>query len=157
MKKPVPEHVRRFIEAHNTLSLATGDGERPWAASVFYATDDDLNFYFISDPLTRHCLDIGDNLAVSVTINDDFSDWNEIVGVQMTGEAKSVLQADRERVERLFLAKFPAIRDLIEAPQSDQDKIISERLKAAQFYRITPQWLRYIDNSRGFGHKEEFL
>jgi uncharacterized protein YhbP (UPF0306 family) len=25
----------------------------------------------------------------------------------------------------------------------------------SHFYRISPKWIRLIDNSKGFGHKEE--
>ena len=28
-------------------------------------------------------------------------------------------------------------------------------LNTVAFYQITPTWIRLIDNSRGFGHKEE--
>lgn len=153
----IPDYVRQYLEAHSTLSLATTDGTGSWAASLFYATDARLNFYFVSDTESRHCLDISADERVAATINDDCADWNAIVGVQFNGNAGPVPPAERVRIEKLYLTKFHAIRELIEAPESDQEKIISERLKAAQFYRITPQWLRYIDNSRAFGHKEEFL
>ena len=157
MMESVPDYVLKFLKKHNTLSLATADGDRPWAASLFYATDAELNFYFVSDAMTRHCLDIAANKSVAATINEDFSDWNEIMGIQVTGNAIAVPATDRERVERLFLTKFPAIGTLIERPRTNEERIISERLKDAQFYKITTQWLRYIDNSRAFGHKEEFL
>lgn len=153
----IPDYVQHYLEAHSTLSLATTDGTRPWAASVFYVTDARLNFYFVSDPKTRHCLDMAGDAQVAATIDDDCADWNAIVGVQFSGSAGPVSPADRAHAEELYLAKFQAVRELIEAPKSDQEKLIAERLGDAQFYRITPQWLRYIDNSRAFGHKEEFV
>ncbi len=153
----IPDYVRQFIEVHSTLSLATAEGTRPWSASVLYATDARLNFYFVSDPKTRHCLDVAGDAQVAATINDDCADWNAIIGVQLSGRAEPVSPSERAQVEKLYLAKFKAVRELIEAPKSDQEKLIAERLGNAQFYRITPQWLRYIDNSQAFGHKEEFL
>lgn len=157
MMETIPGYIRKFLDTHNTLSLATADGNRPWATSLFYATDAELNFYFVSDAMTRHCLDIVANMSVAATVNEDFCDWNEIIGVQVAGNANAVPANNRERVERLFLAKFPAIGTLIERPRTDQERIISARLTDAQFYKITTQWLRYIDNSRAFGHKEEFV
>jgi hypothetical protein len=152
----IPDYLRHYIAAHSTLSLATADGARPWAASVLYATDAPLNFYFISDPGTRHCLDLAGDGQVAATISDDCADWNKIAGVQLSGTAGPVPAAERSQVEKLYLGKFQAVRQLLQAPGSDQEKRIAERLGEAQFYRIMPQWLRYIDNSRAFGHKEEF-
>lgn len=152
----IPDHVRRYITTHNTLSLATTDGERAWAASVFYATDDELSFYFVSDPQTQHCLDIATGRPVAATINDDHSDWNDISGIQISGLAEPLPPARRDHVEHLYLTKFQGVRELFEAPGTEQERVIAERLKAAQYYKISPLWLRYIDNSRAFGHKEEF-
>lgn len=152
----VPDHVRQYLAAHNTMSLATCDGTRPWAASVFYASDNDLNLYFVSDVQTRHCLDLASNGLVAATINDDCDDWNRITGLQITGEAKPVPANDRARVETLYLEKFSAIRELIQSPKTDREKIIAGRLRDAKFYCITPDWLRLINNTETFGHKEEY-
>ena len=36
-----------------------------------------------------------------------------------------------------------------------KNKILAAMLNLVTFYRIEPTWIRLIDNSRGFGHKEE--
>ena len=38
--------IRRMLERHNTLTLATVNDGVPWAASVFYASDDRVQPFF---------------------------------------------------------------------------------------------------------------
>lgn len=46
--------VREIITENQYLTLATTDGEQPWVASVQFCCDDNLDFYFISLPTSRH-------------------------------------------------------------------------------------------------------
>ena len=62
---------------------------------------------------------------------------------------------EQQAVKHLNLAKFADVRALFEAPQGDDEETIAKRLKAANMYRLTPSWIRLIDNSRWFGYKFE--
>ena len=147
--------VGRFLENHNTLSLATTRADEPWAASVFFASDQALNIYFVSDPMTHHGQDLDANTRVAGTVNGDCDGWSDIMGVQLTGHARQVPDRDRDRVLALYLGKFADVAQLIQQPQSDQDKLIGGRLAVTPFYELRPEWIRLIDNTRGFGFKQE--
>jgi uncharacterized protein YhbP (UPF0306 family) len=147
--------IAEFLESHNTLSLATTSADQPWAASVFFASDDALTLYFVTDPKTHHGQDLTRSTRVAGTVNADCESWAEIRGVQLTGHAEHVAEADRDRVLAIYLNKFPEVAQLIEAPTSDQDRAIGERLAATPFYALRPDWLRLIDNAQGFGFKQE--
>ena len=147
--------IDTFLRAHNTLSLATTRAERPWAASVFFASDAALNLYFVTDPKTQHGSDLSHNARVAGTINADCERWAEIRGVQLTGTATQVDTTDRQQVLQVYLAKFAEVDQLIRDPQSDQDRLIGERLAATPFYQLRPDWVRLIDNTRRFGFKQE--
>ena len=56
---------------------------------------------------------------------------------------------------RVYLSKFTDVRALFEAPESEDEQTIAERLKAANMYQLAPRWIRLIDNSRWFGFKTE--
>ena len=55
----------------------------------------------------------------------------------------------------LYLDKFPQLARLQERPRNDQEKLIAERLLSSDFYQLRPGTIRLIDNSRGFGFKQE--
>ena len=147
--------IRQMLEAHNTITLATcGNGE-PWAASLFFASDSDLNIYFVSDYRTRHARDIGDGAEVVATVNADCSEWAGVRGLQIAGFAETVDGVARMNALGRYLLKFTDVKALFEAPRGKDEETIAQRLKAANMYRLKPRWIRLIDNSKWFGYKIE--
>ena len=135
------ERIKSYLESHHVLTLATGDERGPWAASLFYASDDALNLYFLSEPTTRHGQAIGRGARVAVTVHGETKEWTAIQGIQLWGTAKEVKEAGD--VFARYTGKFPFAAALI--PEGGPHC----------FYRITPRWIRLIDNARGLGFKEE--
>jgi len=147
--------VRRMLGEHNTLTVASGSGEAPWAATVFYASDEQLNLYFVSDERTRHGRDMSRNSSVALAINADPDNWDDVRGLQIGGRAYLVSAADRPAVIALYLAKFPSVKALYEKPKNKDEQLIAARLKQTAFWRVKPFYIRLIDNRRGFGFREE--
>lgn len=149
------DRVRELLAAHGTLTLATTAGGTAWAATVFYASDAQLNLYFVSDLRTRHGREMARESRVAAAINRDVCTWDEVIGLQLEGRA-SVLQGDeRQQALAIYLARFPDVRRLFEEPRNDSEKVIADRLRQTPFWRLTPDWIRLIDSSRGFGWKWE--
>ncbi len=155
MSSPVPEHIRHFIQSHFTLTLATAEGDQPWAAALYYVSDADLNLYFISDPGTRHVRQGLRSGAVAVAIHGAHQPWATIRGIQIQGRLEVIAPGDRNRVEAVYFARFSDVGMLIRTPAGATQARIAEKFGSSIFYRITPQRLRYIDNARGFGKPEE--
>jgi len=147
-----------FLYRHDTMTLATiGPAGEPRAAAVFYAADDNLDLYFLSDPDTRHGRNLAREPRVAATIQADGQDWQEITGLQIEGTAEVVEGANEiARVTRLFaerfdfLREFPADGDAVGPPE------LQGPLADSLFYVLRPTWIRSIDNKRGFGHHEEW-
>jgi len=148
--------VRRMLEAHNTLTLATCEDGAPWAASLFFASDKNLNLFFVSDYRTRHARHVEECSTAVAAINADCARWDEVRGLQIKGSVTIVTGLDRVNALRHYLAKFHDVKALFEAPASDDERTIAERLKAANMYRLAPSWIRMIDNGRRFGFKVEY-
>jgi uncharacterized protein YhbP (UPF0306 family) len=147
--------VRELLEAHNTLTLATCGPDGPWAAAVFFASDDDLNLYFVSDQRTRHGRDLVANGRAAGSLNPDCDDWKDIRGLQLEGAVSILDGAARDAALTGYLAKFPRVRSLYEQPRDEDEARIAERLRKASLFRLKPNRIRLIDNERGFGFKAE--
>lgn len=147
--------IRRMLEAHNTLTLATSHDGVPWSATVFYASDADFNLYFVSDRRTRHAQEMAVNRRVALAINADVDSWNDVRGLQIEGEAAEVAGVERARALALYLAKFASVKALFESPKNADEQTIVQRLRNTEFWRVTPRFIRLIDNGRGFGFKTE--
>ena len=134
------------------ISLATvGADGAPHAASIYFAADtspdpeNNPTLYFFSSPTSQHGQDLAANPAAALTLSPLVEGWRDIYGMQMRGEAHSVSAGPQwERAFQLYLARFPFAASL------------KEELARNTLYVFTPHWLRLVDNSRGFGFKEEW-
>lgn len=143
------QRVQSYLREHHVMTLASHGDERVWAAAVFYANDG-FAMYFLSSPTSRHCRNLARNPRVSAAVHENYTDWKAIKGVQMEGIA-SVLAGEEEAIaRRLYGAKFPNVGRLEQAPAS-----IISALTKVRWYKLIPDRLYFIDNSAGFGHRDE--
>lgn len=150
MSDDARDRILSFLAVHNTLTLATERGGKPWANALFYASDG-FTLYFVSDPKTRHADHLKNNAHIAATIQDDQRDWRAIQGVQLEGTCQEITNpVESARALTVYAGKYPFITDLLRAP-----KEIGSAMAKARFHKITPTWIRLVDNTRGFGFKEE--
>lgn len=147
--------IRAMLAAHNTVSLATSEQGQPWVATVFYASDAELNLYFVSDSRTRHGRHMQANARVAGAINPDCGTWDEVKGLQLEGRVEVLSGGPRLKGLGYYLAKFHDVKALFEQPRDRNEETIAKRLQAANLYCLRPDRIRLIDNSRWFGFKEE--
>ena len=144
--------ILAYLEAHNTMTIACCRQDQPWAAAVFYASDG-FDLYFFSNPHSRHGMNMAANPSVSITIHEDYGDWREIRGIQLEGLAERVRSPKLKiRCWELYRRKFPFVDEFFR-PGSLRETLQS-KLTGIRFYRIVPHAIWYLDNSRGFGHRE---
>ena len=150
-RESLESSINRYLVRHTTLSLATCHEGKPWSTDLFYTSDNSCQLYFVSSVTTRHSKHIAANPRVSVSISRQCAGWKDIRGLQLDGVAGVVSEADRDWVIETYLTKFPALKRLHQASE-----ILSLFWKSS-FYRISPEWIRLIDNSKLFGHKDEMI
>jgi hypothetical protein len=148
MPQTLPPAVAQYLQCHHVMTLATQGPDGPWAAAVFYAAEG-AELLFLSSPSSRHCRHLAQDARCAATIQEDYSEWAQIKGVQLEGRVRE-LRADDARLAREHYArKFPIAGPLGGAPVA-----IAEALQRVHWYRLVPERLYFIDNSRGFGHRE---
>ena len=134
------------------MTLATCHGEVPWASTVFYASDD-MNLYFFSDPLTRHCENLLVNPRVAVTIQEDYADWRKIKGIQLEGEVVAVDSTlEKAKAMAAYALKYPSIIKTFTNPASGG---LYRAFLKVKFYCVKPHRVCFIDNEQGFGKRQE--
>ncbi len=144
--------ILEYLRTHNTLTIACCEGDCPWAAAVFYASDG-FDLYFFSNPASRHGVHISANQHVSATIHEDYSQWKDIRGIQLEGRASKVRSPKLKiRGWEVYRNKFPFVDEFFS--EGPFRKIVEAKLSGICLYRIVPQAIWYLDNSKGFGHRE---
>lgn len=155
MSADLPPNLREYLDTQTTLTLATlnPDGT-PQACDVFYASDG-TTFYFLSDPKTRHIQNLQRDPRISATIHGGSRGWEDIRGVQMAGHAERVASlGERAQGYRLYIVKYTFVGQWL--PSAAALGQAHKLLGTIELYKIVPTWIRWIDNTEGFGHKEEW-
>ena len=152
MSDLLKQQVLDYLASHNTMTLATCEGDAPWAATVFYASDD-LKLYFFSSPESRHCQNLAANSRVAVTIQEDYKDWRLIKGIQIEGQVVLVDSViEKAKAIAVYARKYPAVIKLFTDPTSG---VYHKAFLKVKFYCVIPERLFYIDNAQGFGKRQE--
>lgn len=142
----VREDALAYLAAHHVMTLATTGPAGLWAAAVFYVNDG-FTLTFLSAGHTRHAQNIAVQPRTAVTIQEDYNDWHTIQGIQLEGIVTQLTGAARESAWKRYRAKYTF---LAQAPLP-----VQQALQKVNWYQLVPDRLYFIDNSKGFGHRDE--
>lgn len=132
-------HALEILEETHSCTLATMDPDgSPRATPMFFAFDDQLRVYFLSDPNTAHVANLLRDERVAMGFYPDVSGWKDIRGLQMKGTATVLSPDDLDQAWEVYQARFPFLSEIPEA------------VEVSVLYRFQPSWVRIIDNRRGF-------
>ena len=137
-----------YLQQHQVMTLATTGSDGLWAAAVFYASDS-FDLYFLSAGHTRHAQNVAISPRIAATIQEDYADWAKIQGIQLAGEVTLLSGAQRLKAIALYQGKFVF---LAKAPPP-----IKAAFEKVNWYRLRPYQLYFVDNTRGFGHRDEII
>jgi hypothetical protein len=105
---------------------------------------------FLSAPTTRHARNLEADPRCAATIQDDTADWKAVKGIQLEGRVERLAGDAAQAAHRRYAEKFPLVGPLAKIPPA-----IVEALAKIRWYRLTPSRLYFIDNGKGFGHRDE--
>ena len=149
MQVILPQPVADYLAGHHVMTLATQSETGPWAAAVFYASDG-CSLIFLSSPASRHCLNLAQDDRCAATIQEDYRDWAQIKGIQLEGRVSQLAGEEERRAQQLYGEKFPIVGAPANVPPA-----IAKALAKVRWFRLVPEQFHFIDNSRGFGHRDE--
>ena len=152
MSDNLKQQILDYLHSHNTMTLATCAGDSPWAATVFYASEE-FRLYFFSSPESRHCQNLAANPHVAVTVQEDYQDWREIKGIQLEGKVVAVESVlEKAKAMTAYARKYPTVIKLFTNPASG---VFYKAFLKVKFYCVMPERVFYIDNEQGFGKRQE--
>ncbi|MBX3055466.1 MAG: pyridoxamine 5'-phosphate oxidase family protein [Anaerolineae bacterium] len=128
------------------MTLATVGAEGVWATAVFYVNDG-FDLYFLTAGHTRHGRNMGTRADIAAAIQEDYRDWDDIKGIQLEGAVVMLAGEERDTAVTLYSQKYPFI--------AQADAPMQAALAKVNWYRLRPERLYFIDNSKGLGHRDE--
>jgi len=137
------KEINRFIQKHNTLTLATEKNHDVFAAALFYVSvDNGKAVIFVSNPKSDHIQNLENNQRCAATIQENNLDWKKIKGIQIKGKIKIA----KEKYWENYLNEFGYI---------SQSEELKNAMKKVKLYKLKIEWARFIDNTKRFGNKTE--
>ncbi len=144
MNQMLLDKVKAILATGKDMTIATirGDGF-PQATTVSYVSDG-LSIFFACDPNAQKAQNIERNNKVSLTVDLEYDDWNDIQGLSMGALAERVTDPEEmAKIGKLMFDKFPQVADLL--PEDPEDIAL---------YRVTPKVVSVLDYSKSFGHTD---
>ncbi len=128
------EKIAKFIRRHHVMSLGVCGADGIWCAAVFYAYDPVHEvFVYASDRATEHARVALSNPGVSGSIVLETRVVGRLQGVQLRGQTYPV---NENWARKVYLERFPYAAAV-----------------PLELWVLRPQYVKYTDNTLGFGHK----
>lgn len=94
--------IEKWLKKHKYCVLATSDQDKPWAATVNYTLDDDLNIYIATNPTSLKFQNLLKNPTVCLVIDNQTREGT----LQIQGVAEPLEPKNREEPNLLIRPKF---------------------------------------------------
>lgn len=129
-----------YLRSQRLMTLAT-HGSGTAACTVYYAVDDDLDLYIVTEPESEHCKNIGKDNRVACAIADSRQKvTDKKVGVQIKGTASEVGSLERMKaILSLWNATNPGFESVINV-ENIRKKVIESKV-----FKIAPSEIKFFN------------
>ncbi len=145
-------NIQKFLVDHVQMSASTS-GEFPWIFTAYYATDNDLNIYFLTGPSTIHGQQLIDNPKVAVAIADSPQDlMSKKAGLQLSGVCTQLTDEKEVRVGLdLWRTKLK-----VESSDYTYEGMQTGKIES-RMYKIVPKKLKFFNEALQEEGKEKLI
>ena len=141
--------ILKYLRSQHLMSLAPAKNYQPWACTVYFAVDSDLNLYFVSPPDADHCRYLTKNQHISASIYDSRQKVNsKKEGLQFKGTVKVITPVPEiKKALKLWNQANPGAEKFI-----NYDNMV-KKVISSKIYKIKPGLFKYF-NEALYGDKE---
>ncbi|AIR69575.1 YhbP family protein [Dickeya fangzhongdai] len=129
--------ISRYLKKLHVLTLCVSDDDDLWCANCFYVFDDEqIAFYLMTEPDTRHGEIMRRCPQVAGTVNGQPKSVLLIKGVQFLGEISRLTGDEEAQARSRYNVRFPIARS-----------------SGAPVWKLSLKEMKMTDNALGFGKK----
>ncbi len=137
------ESISSILNGNLLLALSTVSDNKSYVNTSYFAFDESLELFFLSEPATQHCRNISINSSAAVAVYDSSQPWDYPKrGLQLFGTAKIVEGNDLEKGFDCYAARFPGL--LTWARTLDE---MNNNLNS-RFYKVSIDWIKLFDEPK---------
>jgi len=122
------------------MQLATSQNDQPWACTLHYYSDKDLNIYWVSTLERQHSQDIAKNpnVAAAILVHENTPEERYVIGLSIQGKAELIGEQVPEEIGKGYIQKLGRDSSLL----SD----IASGKNLHKFYKLTPSKIILFDS-----------
>lgn len=119
-----------ILTANTLLSMATTkDRQEPWINTVYYAYNEKLDFYLMTQSTTQHGINLQTSSAVAVSIFDSHQQpTDKKRGLQLFGTWELATGPALEEGTKLYGARFPWLSNYIKNTKDWETTTLQSRI-----------------------------
>ncbi|HET9947136.1 MAG TPA: pyridoxamine 5'-phosphate oxidase family protein [Patescibacteria group bacterium] len=130
--------ISDYLTTAKIMQIATAKENQPWACTVYFAADNNLNIFWLSTPQRRHSEEIESNEKVAGAIVVDHAPGDKVHGIQFEGTAKRLTnQEEIDHAVDTYAKKMGTDAKRVEELKSGKD--------SHAVYMITPKKIVLFD------------
>lgn len=139
--------ITEYLKKAKMMQIATAVGNQPWACTVYFAYDEDLNLYWISKPSRRHSEEIRNNEKVAGTIVLPHTPGNKVRGIQFQGVGKELRNVDDVKIAiKYYGDRYKMPKDRIDEIINNTDGHVPYKIKPSLYVLFDEE--NFPDNPR---------
>lgn len=140
-KEQIRQDISDFIKLNGIMTLTTQSKDGPWACTVYYGVDNNINLYIVTDPNSTHGKYLKTNNHVAFTIFDSHQKiFNPKAGIQGKGICERVNGlVNSVKALALWHKANPGIEKNITI------KDVLKKITDVKIYKITPTYLKFFN------------
>jgi nitroimidazol reductase NimA-like FMN-containing flavoprotein (pyridoxamine 5'-phosphate oxidase superfamily) len=103
MSQKLSQLARTVIDSNSYMALGTADeAGNPWVSPVWFASEDYMQFHWVSSPDSRHSRNLAARREVAIAIYDSSGAPGTVEAVYMSGRAEELTGNELVRGVELF-------------------------------------------------------
>lgn len=113
--------IEEYLKEANMLQVVTAKDNQPWAATVYFAYDANLNLYWLSKPDRRHSQEIRSNPKVGGVVVLAHVHGDKVRGLQLEGKAEEMGEVGIDEALKVYSDRFWLPEEKMKAILADKD------------------------------------
>ncbi len=138
----INKSLNEILETNTLLSMATlKSNEEPWINTAFYAYNENLDFYFMTQSITQHGTNLQTNSSIAVSIFDSHQQpTDKKRGLQLFGTWELATGEALEEETKYYSNRFPGLTKYIKDVKDWETTTLKSRI-----YVIHTQIIKIFD------------
>ena len=137
-RRKIEQIIREYAKEAKMMQLATAKDGRPWVCNVWFATDDNLNFYWFSAMTRRHSQEVQANPYVAASVCLPQTPSDAAIALQIEGRAEELVKpGDTAQAMKCYVGRVFNLKQVKE--------FMKHPTKPHRFYRLTPKSIILFD------------